>query len=208
MPIVAKTRKIIIGIDEAGRGPLAGPVVSAAVIIKKKIPFVADSKSLTLAKREALFDLIINEAIAFGVGVASVQEIEKLNILNATFLSMRRALDSLFVNYRQKNNKELKNFEILVDGNKKIKGLTFPQRAVVSGDRLIYEISSASIIAKVVRDRMMRSFAKRYPGFGFERHKGYATGEHREKILKLGPSALHRKSFLRNLLNDEQKLFR
>lgn len=208
MPIVVRTHKTVIGIDEAGRGPLAGPVVSSAVIIKKRIPEVADSKSLTSEKREALFNLILNEAVAFGIGIASVEEIEKMNILNATLLSMKRALNSLLLCYKMKYGEEISDFIVLIDGNRKIKEVNYPQKTIVSGDKSIYEISAASIIAKVVRDRIMKSYSKRYPDYGFEIHKGYATEFHREQVLKLGPCPIHRKKFLTNLLYGEQKLFR
>lgn len=199
---------LTVGIDEAGRGSLAGPVVSAAVIIEEKIAGVNDSKSLTSDMREALFHLILNSAVSFGMGVASREEIDRFNILNATFLSMIRAIDSLLLNYRYRFGSELSDFTLLVDGNKKIKGITYPQRAIVAGDKIIYEISAASIVAKVTRDRIMESLSKKYPAYGFEQHKGYATKFHIEKILEFGPSEIHRRTFLRRIMENEQKLFR
>ncbi len=198
---------LTVGIDEAGRGSLAGPVVSAAVIIEEKIAGVNDSKSLTSDMREALFHLILNGAVSFGIGVASCKEIDRINILNATFLSMRRAIDSLFLNYRKRFGSELSDFMLLVDGNKKIKGIVYPQRAIISGDKIVYEISAASIVAKVTRDRIMESLSKKYPVYGFEQHKGYATKSHIEKIVEFGPSEIHRRTFLRRVMENEQKLF-
>ncbi|MGC8722080.1 MAG: ribonuclease HII [Caldisericaceae bacterium] len=200
-------RRLTIGIDEAGRGPLAGPVVAAAVIIDKKIEGVKDSKTLSPEARDFLFDLIIKNAIAFGIGVSSQAEIDSINILQATFLSMRRAVDSLHMCYRLKHGKDIAKAIVLVDGNKTIPMLDNAQKAIVDGDASVYEISAASIVAKVTRDRIMESLAKKYPQYGFERHKGYATAEHRKAILKYGPCEIHRKTFLRKLYENEQKLF-
>jgi ribonuclease HII len=203
-----KSPKFTIGVDEAGRGPLAGPVVSAAVIINKKIEGIKDSKTLSAKARDTLFELIINNSIAFGIGISSQSEIDSMNILQATLLSMRRAIDSLYMCYNLKSGKEIEKATILVDGNKTIPGLKLPQRAVIDGDAKIYEISAASIIAKVTRDRIMQSLSKKYPEYGFGRHKGYATYEHRKAIVKYGPCEIHRKTFLRKLYENEQKLFR
>lgn len=196
MHTAEKSHRVIIGVDEAGRGPLAGPVVSGAVIINEKIDGVKDSKSLSQKQREALFDIIREKSVAFGVGIASNREIDEINILNAALLSMKRAIDALLRNLENKGI-QVKGDEILVlvDGNRRIKGLQFEQRTVVKGDSKIYEISAASIIAKVVRDRMMCVFDKRYPQYDFCRHKGYPTREHKMLIAKLGPCPLHRKSF-------------
>jgi ribonuclease HII len=204
--IVEKPHNLLVGIDEAGRGPLAGPVVSAAVIIEQKVDGVKDSKRLSAPKREALYNLIIKESIAFGIGVASPKEIDKINILKATLLSMRRAVESMKFDYLYKHGKPIKEAMIFVDGNRIIPEIRFPQKAVIGGDRKIYEISAASIIAKVTRDRMMKAFSKRYPDYGFERHKGYATLLHREMIKKFGVSDIHRRSFLRKL-NEENSLW-
>jgi ribonuclease HII len=196
MLIVEKSRKVIIGVDEAGRGPLAGPVVSGAVIIKEKISGVKDSKSLSQKQREALFDIIREKSVAFGVGIASSKEIDEINILNAALLSMKRAIDALFTNLENKRIAvNPKDVLVLVDGNRKIKGLALAQKTIVKGDSKIYEISAASILAKVVRDRMMCVFDKRYPQYGFCKHKGYPTKEHKMLIQKYGPCPLHRKSF-------------
>lgn len=204
--IVEKPRSLVIGVDEAGRGPLAGPVVSTAVIIKEKIDGVKDSKCLSASRREALFNLIVNKAIAFGIGVASPKEIDNFNILRATLLSMKRAIESLNLNYFYRNGEFIKEARVFVDGNKIIPEVKFHQKAVIGGDRKIYEISAASIIAKVTRDRMMKSFSKKYPVYAFERHKGYATPLHREMIKKYGISEIHRRSFLKKL-NEENSLW-
>jgi ribonuclease HII len=191
-----------IGIDEAGRGPLAGPVVSAAVIIEQRIEGVKDSKKLIPKKRSLLFNEIINHAIAFGVGTASVEEIESLNILNATFLSMRRAIDSLLLSYKKQFGEIYpEDFIVLVDGNKPIPDIPFKVKAIVKGDNLIYEISCASIIAKVYRDNIMVALANAYPQYGFEKNKGYGTKEHFEALKKFGISPVHRKKFVRGLEN-------
>ncbi len=192
---MGRSRKIIIGVDEAGRGPLAGPVVSAAIIIDKKIEGVKDSKSLSEKKREALFNIIKEECVAFGVGIANSQEIDKMNILNASLLSMKRAIDSIKMNLKNKGKNLPENVIVLVDGNRKIKNLSIEQKTIVKGDSKIYQISAASIIAKVVRDRMMCTFAKRYPQYNLCAHKGYPTKEHKELLKKYGASPIHRKSF-------------
>ena len=195
MRTAEKNHKIIIGVDEAGRGPLAGPVVAGAVIIEEKIDGVKDSKSLSEKKREALFTIIKEKCVAFGVGIASPQEIDEMNILNASLLSMKRAVNSLEMYLKNRGLRLGNNVMVLVDGNKKIKELGLPQKTVVKGDSKIYQISAGSIIAKVVRDRMMCSFSKRYPQYNFCKHKGYPTKEHKLLIKKYGASDIHRKSF-------------
>jgi ribonuclease HII len=203
---VAKHHKYIIGIDEAGRGPLAGPVVSAAVIIEDKIDGVKDSKCLSASKREALLSLIKEKAISYGIGVSSPEEIDSFNILNATFLSMKRAVNSLNTNYTLKYGKPIKYAVLLVDGNKTIPGVVYPQKSIVKGDRIIYQISAASIIAKVTRDRMMKALGKKFPAYLFEKHKGYATLLHRETIKKFGITKIHRRSFLKKQ-NEKNSLW-
>ena len=195
MHTAGRNRSIVIGVDEAGRGPLAGPVVSGAVIITERIEGVKDSKSLSGKKREALFNTIRKQCVAFGVGIASPEEIDRINILNASLLSMKRAVNSLIVNLENNGMKLSKDVIVLVDGNKRIKDFKLRQKTVVKGDSKIYQISAASIIAKVVRDRMMCSFDKRYPEYNFCKHKGYPTKEHKLLIKKYGASAIHRKSF-------------
>ncbi|MES2204286.1 MAG: ribonuclease HII [Pseudomonadota bacterium] len=178
--------EIIVGIDEAGRGPLAGPVVAAAVILDPDQPILglADSKQLSEKKREALFDEIINKALAYGIGWASPEEIDAVNILQATFLAMRRAKHQLVIVPTL----------ALVDGNQDPK-LDCPTQTVIQGDRLIPAISAASILAKVTRDRYMVALDQQYPGYGFEQHKGYPTRAHKKAISCLGLTIVHRKSF-------------
>ncbi|MCH5314277.1 MAG: ribonuclease HII [Eubacterium sp.] len=185
---------VICGVDEAGRGPLAGPVYAAAVILPKGyvIDGVNDSKKLSEKKRDALFDIIKEEAISYSVGIATEQEIDEINILQATFLAMRRAVDGLSV----------KPDIALIDGNKK-PGLSIAEWDIVKGDSKSANIAAASIIAKVSRDRYMLELAEKYPEYQFEKHKGYGTKLHYEMIEKYGISPIHRKSFLRKILNNE-----
>lgn len=179
----------VAGIDEVGRGPLAGPVMAAAVILDPAhIPAgINDSKKLSHVRREALYDLIMRDAIAVSIGEASVGEIDQINILQATFLAMRRAVDGLNV----------KPAYALVDGNK-LPGLTIPAEAVVKGDGKSLSIGAASIIAKVTRDRLMAKLAEAHPGYGWEQNAGYGTKSHRDAILALGTTAHHRLSFIHN----------
>jgi ribonuclease HII len=176
----------ICGIDEAGRGPLAGPVVAAAVILDPghRVDGLRDSKVLNPARREALAARIREHAIAFAVAEASVEEIDELNILQASLLAMRRAVDALQVVPEY----------ALVDGNQ-MPRLAMPGRAIVSGDALEPAISAASILAKTARDAMMRSFDALNPGYGFAQHMGYGTPEHLDCLRRLGPCMLHRRSF-------------
>ena len=180
------------GIDEAGRGPLAGPVVAACVVIgpdfrldHSDLELVADSKSLSAKKREHLFRLIREKALAVEIGLADNQTIDKINILQASFLAMRRALNRL----------PLKPDFILLDGRFKIPKIRTPQTAIIKGDSLVWAIAAASIIAKVSRDWLMQEIDKKYPDYGFSQHKGYGTKGHLEKISALGPCPLHRLSF-------------
>ena len=179
-------KNFIAGIDEAGRGPLAGPVVAAAVILDPNQPIagLADSKLLSEKKREALFDEIIAKALAYGIGWASPEEIDAVNILQATFLAMRRAKQQL----------KIAPTLALVDGNQDPK-LGCPTQTIIQGDRLISVISAASILAKVTRDRWMQALDQQYPGYGFAQHKGYPTIAHKQAILRLGLTDVHRKSF-------------
>lgn len=176
----------VCGIDEAGRGPLAGPVVAAAAILDPaRLPAgIDDSKALSPARREALFAAIAATA-AHGIGLASVEEIEELNILGATMLAMRRAVAAL----------PLAPTFALVDGNRLPDGLPCPAQAVVQGDRRALSIAAASILAKVTRDRLMADIARAHPGYGFERHMGYGTAEHLEALYRLGPTPHHRLGF-------------
>lgn len=183
--------KIICGVDEAGRGPLAGSVYAAAVVLEKgqTIEGVNDSKKLSEKKRELLFDKIINECKDYSIGTASEKEIDELNILQATFLAMKRAVDGLSV----------KPDCALVDGNQ-IPNLDCDVTTVVKGDAKSESIAAASILAKVSRDRYMLEIAEKYPQYGFEKHKGYGTKLHYEMIEKYGICDIHRKTFLKKVL--------
>lgn len=182
--------KLICGIDEAGRGPLAGPVCAAAVILPRglEIPGLDDSKKLSEKKREELFEQIKEKALCYGIAFAEVEEIERLNILGATFLAMNRAFEKL----------SLKPDAALVDGNRD-PGLGLDTRLVVKGDSRCADIAAASILAKVTRDRYMLEMDKLYPQYHFEKHKGYGTKLHYEALRQFGPSPIHRPSFLRKM---------
>ena len=188
--LLADGRGPICGVDEAGRGPLAGPVCAAAVMLPQglEIPGLNDSKKLTEKKRDALYDQICASAITFGIAFATVEEIEELNILGATFLAMRRAVEQL------KQTPGL----VLVDGNRD-PGLPFETECVVKGDGKCADIAAASILAKVTRDRYMLEQAERYPQYGFEKHKGYGTAAHYAALREYGPSEIHRPSFLKKM---------
>lgn len=180
---------IVCGIDEAGRGPLAGPVCAAAVILPKGcvIEGVNDSKKLTEKKREALFDIIKEKALAYSIAVADEKEIDEINILQATYLAMRRAFEGL----------EIKPDMALVDGNRDpILGI--PTKTIVKGDANSMSIAAASILAKVTRDRFMLEMDEKYPEYQFAKHKGYGTKLHYEMLAKYGASEIHRKTFLRS----------
>lgn len=185
----------IIGVDEAGRGPLAGAVVAAAVKLKNydsDLDEINDSKQISEKKREKLFN-VIKKHFFVGIGIADTKEIDEINILNATFLAMRRALENL--------KKECDGeYLILVDGNFKIREYIGKQKPIIKGDAKSLSIAAASIIAKVTRDRMMKEEAVKYPLYGFERHKGYGTKQHREAIKEYGILGIHRKSFLTKIL--------
>jgi ribonuclease HII len=177
---------LMAGVDEAGRGPLAGPVVAAAVILDERSPIkgLADSKQLTQLKRERLYDEIRAKALCCSVAQASVEEIDQLNILQATMLAMRRAVQGL----------RLKPSKVLVDGNR-LPPLDVLAEAIVCGDALVPSISAASILAKVTRDRLLCELHLQYPEYGFDRHKGYGTAQHMRALQMHGPLAVHRRSF-------------
>ena len=181
---------LLCGVDEAGRGPLAGPVYAAAVILPRglRIEGLDDSKKLSEKKREALFDPIREAALSYGIARAEVEEIEALNILNATFLAMNRALAQL----------DPQPALALIDGNRDA-GIALPSRPVVKGDARCADIAAASVLAKVSRDRFMLEMTKLYPEYHFEQHKGYGTKLHYEAIRRFGPSPIHRMSFLKKL---------
>lgn len=188
--LLADGRGPICGVDEAGRGPLAGPVCAAAVMLPPglEIPGLNDSKKLTEKKRDVLYDQIRSSAITYGIAFATVEEIEELNILGATFLAMRRAVEQL----RQTPGL------VLVDGNRD-PGLPYETECVVKGDGRCADIAAASILAKVTRDRYMLEQAERYPQYGFEKHKGYGTAAHYAALREYGPSEIHRPSFLKKM---------
>lgn len=190
----AKGFRLICGIDEAGRGPLAGPVCAAAVIlpIGTDIDGLNDSKKLTEKKREMLFPIIIEKATAYGIGFASEQEIDEINILNATFLAMRRAVEALGI------SPDL----LLIDGNQKPKIGVGEEVTVIKGDAKSVSVAAASVLAKVSRDRYMLEKSQEYPQYAFEKHKGYGTKLHYEKIAEYGVSPIHRKTFLKKILGD------
>jgi len=181
---------LICGVDEAGRGPLAGPVCAAAVILPRglEIPELNDSKKLTEKKREKLYEIITEKAISYGIAFADHNEIDSLNILNATFKAMNRAISQL----------DSTPALALIDGNT-VKGIEYPAEAIVGGDGKCASIAAASILAKVTRDRFMVEMAKKYPQYGFERHKGYGTKLHYQALREYGASPIHRKSFLKKL---------
>ena len=180
----------LCGVDEAGRGPLAGPVCAAAVILPRGLVIegLNDSKKLSEKRREALYEEIIAGSLAYGVAFATVEEIEERNILGATFLAMNRAIAKLAV----------RPALALIDGNRN-KGIETASRCVIGGDGKCADIAAASILAKVTRDRYMLEMAEKYPQYGFERHKGYGTAAHYAAIREFGPSPIHRMSFLRKM---------
>ena len=186
--------QVICGIDEAGRGPLAGPVCAAAVILPRdlQIPGLTDSKKLTDKKRRELFPVIQEQAVAFGIGLASEQEIDEINILQATFLAMQRALNQLCVRPNL----------ALIDGNRE-KDFGIPVKTVVKGDSRSANIAAASILAKVTRDDIMIQLAQEYPGYGFEIHKGYGTKAHYAALTEHGVSPVHRRSFLKKFYGQK-----
>lgn len=185
--------KYVAGVDEAGRGPLAGPVYAAAVILPDDlfIPSLNDSKKLSEKKREELFSIITEKAVAYSIASVDESRIDEINILNATFEAMNKAVNSLFV----------QPHFVLIDGNR-ICGMNIPHQTIVKGDSKSASIAAASILAKVARDRYITEISKEYPQYGFEKHKGYGTAVHNAAILKYGPSKIHRKTFLKKLLGE------
>ena len=188
--------KLVCGVDEAGRGPLAGPVCAAAVILPTDtvIEGLNDSKKISEKKRELLYDVICEKAIAYSIAFGTLEEIETLNILEATFLAMNRSINGL----------EIKPDYALIDGNRAPKGINIPCETVVKGDAKSASIAAASILAKVTRDRLLMEYDTQYPEYNFKKHKGYGTKEHTELILKHGPCPIHRLSFLKKLLGDKK----
>ncbi len=188
-----KGRRLIAGVDEAGRGPLAGPVYAAAVILPPDavIKGLNDSKKLSEKRREELFSEITEKAVSYNIFSVDEKRIDEINILNATYEAMNGAVDGL---------SEKPDF-VLIDGNR-MEGMTIPHETVVKGDAKCASIAAASILAKVSRDRFICEIAKKYPEYGFEKHKGYGVKAHTEAILKYGPCEIHRRTFLKKLLGD------
>lgn len=189
---LSKGYKLVCGVDEAGRGPLAGPVCAAAVILPENcvIDGLNDSKKISEKKREELFDIIKEKAIAYSIAYGSLQEIEEYNILEATYIAMNRAINGL----------SKKADFALIDGNRVPKGIKIPCETVVKGDSKSCSIAAASILAKVTRDRLMLEYDKKYPEYLFAQHKGYGTKAHYEAIKQYGVCEIHRRSFLKNVL--------
>lgn len=188
--------KLICGVDEAGRGPLAGPVCAAAVILSEdtEIEGLNDSKKLSEKKREALYDIIKEKAVAYAIAYGTLEEIEELNILEATFIAMNRAIEGL----------KTKPDFALIDGNRVPKGIKIPCETVVKGDAKSSSIAAASILAKVTRDRLLLEYDQQYPQYNFKKHKGYGTKEHTDLILEYGPCPIHRMSFLKKILGNSK----
>ncbi len=186
--------RVICGVDEAGRGPLAGPVCAAAVILPPhaQIPGLNDSKKLSDKRRRELFPVIREQAVAYGIGLASHEEIDRINILQATFLAMERAISQL----------NIKPELALIDGNRE-KDFGLPAKTIVHGDSLSASIAAASILAKVTRDDLMLQMAEKFPEYGFDIHKGYGTKAHYEALRTYGPSPIHRMTFLKKFYGEK-----
>lgn len=193
---IEKNMKYICGIDEAGRGPLAGPVVVGAVVMPRdsKIEWVNDSKKVTEKRREILYDKITEEALALGVGIISEKEIDEINILNATKMGLHLALGEVIEKLGKKPD------IVIVDALKDIDTFQIPYQSIIKGDATRYSISCASIIAKVTRDRIMRQWNEIYPVYDFEKNKGYGTAEHIKALKDYGPCQIHRKSFIKHFV--------
>lgn len=183
----------ICGIDEVGRGPLAGPVVACAAILPKgsKILYINDSKKLSEKKRNELYDILQKEAVSIGIGVVSPQRIDEINILQATYEAMREAIQKLSIQP-----------DILLNDAVTIPGVDIMQIPIIKGDAKSITIGAASIIAKVTRDRMMAEYAAIFPEYGFEKHKGYGTAEHTNALKEFGPCPIHRRSFIKNIIKE------
>lgn len=195
---------LVFGIDEAGRGPLCGPVVAGCCILDESVEilYLNDSKKISEKKRELIYDEIIAKAVAYGIGSASPERIDEINILNATYEAMKEAYDNC---RKMLGEKAAEQYDstlscVLIDGNKTVPGIHEQQKSVVRGDAKCPAISAASILAKVTRDRLMTAYDKEHPEFGLAKHKGYGTKEHIEAIKKYGVTDIYRKSFLRNIL--------
>lgn len=189
--------KFICGIDEAGRGPLAGPVVVGAAVMPRdsKLEWVNDSKKVTEKRREILYDRITEEALACGVGIISEKEIDELNILNATKKGLHLALGEVIEKLKQKPD------IVIVDALREIDTFEIPYQSIIKGDATCYSISCASILAKVTRDRIMREWNEVYPMYDFEKNKGYGTAEHIKALKQYGPCPIHRRTFIKHFVN-------
>lgn len=189
--------KFICGIDEAGRGPLAGPVVVGAAVMPRdsKLELVNDSKKVTEKRREILYDRITEEALAWGVGIISEKEIDELNILNATKKGLHLALGEVIEKLKQKPD------IVIVDALREIDTFEIPYQSIIKGDATCYSISCASILAKVTRDRIMREWNEVYPMYDFEKNKGYGTAEHIKALKQYGPCPIHRRTFIKHFVN-------
>jgi len=211
--VTSKGEFLVVGVDEAGRGPLCGPVVAAAVCYKrsdfvippeleKEFMLIRDSKKLSERQREQMFDFI-GEHFFVGVGIVHADTIDRINILQATFLAMKSAISQLMKNIptQHENHDRSSRVYVLIDGNQEIPNLSLKQEAVVSGDSTVKSIAAASIIAKVTRDRMIVEYDKLYPQYGLAKHKGYGTKVHMDALRKYGPSPIHRMSFKPVLLS-------
>lgn len=189
--------KFICGIDEAGRGPLAGPVVVGAAVMPRdsKLEWVNDSKKVTEKRREILYDRITEEALAWGVGIISEKEIDELNILNATKKGLHLTLGEVIEKLKQKPD------IVIVDALREIDTFEIPYQSIIKGDATCYSISCASILAKVTRDRIMREWNEVYPMYDFEKNKGYGTAEHIKALKQYGPCPIHRRTFIKHFVN-------
>ncbi len=189
--------KFICGIDEAGRGPLAGPVVVGAAVMPRdsKLEWVNDSKKVTEKRREILYDRITEEALAWGVGIISEKEIDELNILNATKKGLHLALGEVIEKLKQKPD------IVIVDALREIDTFEIPYQSIIKGDATCYSISCASILAKVTRDRIMREWNEVYPMYDFEKNKGYGTADHIKALKQYGPCPIHRRTFIKHFVN-------
>lgn len=192
----------IAGIDEAGRGPLAGPVVAGCVVLdrEKEILFLNDSKKLSEKRRDELYYEIVNKSLAYGLGIVDEKIIDKINILEATHIAMKEAFENANKMYKERFNKDI---DLLFVDALKIKDIDIKQVSIIHGDALSISIAAASILAKVTRDRMMIEYDKKYPEYGFAKHKGYGTKAHMEALKNIGPCDIHRNSFLSFLNNTK-----
>jgi len=199
---LTKDASCIFGIDEAGRGPLCGPVVTACVVLPEEpILWLNDSKKLSEKKREELFPVITEKAVAYGIGTSSPERIDQINILNATMEAMRDAYEAC-VSMLETIHAVREDHLVLVDGNRTVPGIHTSQISVVSGDAKCPSVSAASILAKVTRDRLLEEYDRKWPEYGFARHKGYGTKEHIEALGKYGPLPIHRRSFITKFVHD------